>query len=196
MWSVMDKEAWVGLLPLLLATAVSKEKTGNLTHICFHGSLSPPPPPVSKKECISEVSSGGNRLPLWLNQLLMIYSRRWAESLPVFPWVFISMLPTRLTLGPTLGLRRSLLWDQSSLESLKVELNNPWKVLCCRGAATHCLLCLSAMWGSLGNMLQVLRLRILFNIFLNVPAGQMRFQILFHHKIHGCLPSHKHTVIS
>lgn len=46
--------------------------------------------------------------------------------------------------------------------------------------------------GSLINMFKVLRLRILFDIFLNVPAGQVGFQILFHHKIHGCLPSQKH----
>lgn len=41
--------------------------------------------------------------------------------------------------------------------------------------------------GSLINMFEVLRLRIFFDVFLNVPTGQVGLQILFHHKIHGCL---------
>lgn len=70
-----------------------------------------------------------------------------------------------------------------------------------RHAATHCLSPGSLFFffsslsehhvGSLRNMFKVLRLRILFDEFLNVPAGQVSFQILFHHKIHGCLPSQK-----
>lgn len=48
--------------------------------------------------------------------------------------------------------------------------------------------------ASLINMFKVLRLRILFDVFLNVPAGQVGFQILFNHKIHGCLPSQKHKI--
>lgn len=40
---------------------------------------------------------------------------------------------------------------------------------------------------SLVNVFKVLRLWVFFDIFLNVPTSQVGFQILFHHKIHGCL---------
>lgn len=60
-------------------------------------------------------------------------------------------------------------------------------------------LSLFSLWHhvrSLVNMFKVMRLRILFDVFLNVPTGQMSFQIFFDHEVHGCLCSQKHTCIS
>lgn len=36
-------------------------------------------------------------------------------------------------------------------------------------------------------MFQVLRQRVLLDVFLNVPARQVRLQVLLHHKVQGCL---------
>lgn len=36
-------------------------------------------------------------------------------------------------------------------------------------------------------MFQVLRQRVLLDVFLNVPARQVSFQVLLHHKVQGCL---------
>lgn len=54
----------------------------------------------------------------------------------------------------------------------------------------------TAITGSLRTMYEALRMRVLFDIFLNVPAGQVSFQILLHHKVHGCLTSQKHEITS
>lgn len=37
------------------------------------------------------------------------------------------------------------------------------------------------------QVFQVLRQRVLLDVFLNVPASQVSFQVLLHHKVQGCL---------
>lgn len=37
------------------------------------------------------------------------------------------------------------------------------------------------------QVFQVLRQRVLLDVFLNVPASQVSFQVLLYHKVQGCL---------
>lgn len=97
-----------------------------------------------------------------------------------------------------------------SLDSLNDMFNNTWEAVCgilssgckaCRHSISpsHESLSRSLLQGCVGSLIdvfKVLRLRVFFDILLNVPAGQVSLQVLFHYKIHGCLPLHKAQLVN